>query len=98
MDHADAEDLRVVHGRVARRRGKGRHQRARDAHLHHAILPQVRPQDNNAGMSWLDRALRQQFHIGCTTSQNQPVMRLRSSFSEVQSVDENRDRSGDESQ
>jgi hypothetical protein len=49
LDHSDAADVRVVHGRLARRRGEGRDERARNAHLHHAVLPQVRPSDYNAG-------------------------------------------------
>lgn len=40
-----AQALRVVHRRAARRGAQGRHQRARDTHLHHAVLPQVRSQD-----------------------------------------------------
>ena len=40
-----AQTLRMVHRRAARRGAQGRHQRARDTHLHHAVLPQVRSQD-----------------------------------------------------
>jgi len=40
--------LRVVHRRTARRGTQGRDERAGDAHLHHAVLPQVRPEDHHA--------------------------------------------------
>lgn len=43
--------LRVVHRGAARRGAQGRDERPRDPHLHHAILPQVRPANYHAGES-----------------------------------------------
>ena len=48
MDLSVAPLLRVVHRRLEGRRTQGRDQRARDAHLHHTVLPQVRPEDYHA--------------------------------------------------
>ncbi len=49
MDHSVAEELRVVHGCAEGRGEEGRDRRVGDAHLHHPVLPQVRPEDHYAG-------------------------------------------------
>ena len=56
VDLSVAPVLRVVHRRPAGRGTERRDQRSGDAHLHHAVLPQVRPENNDAGKwRWLSR-------------------------------------------
>jgi hypothetical protein len=49
VDMSLAQALRVVHRRVARRREERCDERPRDPHLHHAIFPQVRFENDDVG-------------------------------------------------
>jgi len=49
VDHSISAQFRVVHVGLEGCGAQRRHQRAGDAHLHHAILPQIRPENDHAG-------------------------------------------------
>lgn len=49
MDLSVAQTLRVVHRRSKGCREKRCHQRPRNSHIHHSILPQVRFADDHVG-------------------------------------------------